>query len=130
MVPLDVYRMKNNNPFMSGIPDAWYSSTGRDLWVEYKWLAVTPKKIVNLTTGKKPALSVLQQDWLRKRHNEGRNVGVVVGFPTGGKILRNLSWEHDWSADGALTRREIADWITNECNTSSTHSSKNNKPNV
>jgi len=101
LLPPHVYRMKNHNPYCGGVPDCWYSGGKSDLWVEYKF--ITPPKrestIIPLTTGKNPLLSALQQEWLRGRHSEGRNVGVIIGTPKGGVWLPGLSW--DAPIDGA-----------------------------
>ena len=85
LLPARVYRMKNHNPYVGGVADCWYSGTAGDLWVEYKLLEL-PKKpttIVDLCGGSSPALSALQQEWLRNRHHEGRSVGVIIGTYTG-----------------------------------------------
>jgi hypothetical protein len=75
-LPADLYRMKN------------------DLWIEYKF--ITPPKrpdtLIDLTSGTKPELSHLQQDWLKRRHVEGRNVAVIIGCSEGGVWLPGLSW--------------------------------------
>lgn len=109
----ELYRMKNNNAFNGGIADVWYSAR-RDLWVEYKFLEL-PKRattVIDLTAGKDPMLSVLQQDWLKRRLEEGRNVWVIVGCKEGGVILKNRSWEHAWTTGRfraeLQTRNEIA----------------------
>lgn len=90
--PSKLYRMKNNNPYVGGIPDVWYSgSPGRngfssDLWVEYKFIPVsTPKSQVV------PDLSRQQLRWIKDRRAEGRNVWVIVGSRNGGVIFENLT---------------------------------------
>jgi hypothetical protein len=87
------YRMKNNNEYTSGVADVWYSGA-LDLWVEYKFL-VLPKRdstVIDLAGGRDPAVTDLQQAWLRGRHNEGRRVGVIVGCPTGGVWFPGLTY--------------------------------------
>jgi hypothetical protein len=93
-LPPDLYRMKTHNPYISGPADVWYSGSKRDLWVEYKFLAVPkrPTTVIDLTAGKDPALSVLQQDWLNERYAEGRNVWVIVGCKAGGVLLKDKDW--------------------------------------
>ncbi len=64
--------MKNNNPYLSGVADVWYSGSAGDLWVEYKFLVI-PKRdttVVNLVQGKDPMISRLQQQWLEARFME------------------------------------------------------------
>lgn len=105
------YWMKNNNLYTSGIWDVWYSGDAADLWVEYKFI-VLPKRD---TTMIEPDLSALQIDWGRKRHDEGRNMAVIVGCKEGGVILRERDWENpistaDFKLD-LLSRKELAEWI-------------------
>jgi hypothetical protein len=99
-LPEAVYRMKNNNPFLGGLPDCWYSGSKDDLWIEYKFFAL-PKRddtLVDLVSGKNPHLSKLQQEWLKARACEGRNVGVIVGTPEGGAWFPNLAWDCAYTA--------------------------------
>jgi len=110
-VPKQVYSMKNNNPFISGIADVWYSFD-RTLWVEYKYLDTMP---VKRDTNIEEAVSSLQADWLEGRHKQGRQVAVIVGCPKGGVIFPGLDWKCTLSADEFLSRvvsREaVAAWI-------------------
>lgn len=101
----DVYRMKNHNPYVGGIPDCWYSCR-RDLWIEYKFRALPkrPDTVVDLCAGRDPMLSVLQQEWLRDRHAEGRTTGVIVGTPDGGVWLPKTLWARPWKS-GELKER-------------------------
>lgn len=89
LLPPRVYRMKNHNPYVGGVPDCWYSGDAGDLWVEYKF--VVPPKRADTLVGLN--LSELQKDWLRSRHAQGRNVGVIIGHPKGGLWLPGDSWE-------------------------------------
>lgn len=80
--PSQLYRMKNNNPFVGGIPDVWYSGEPNDLWVEYKYIPVeTPRAQVV------PDLSRQQLNWIKGRRAEGRSVWVIVGSRKGGAIF-------------------------------------------
>ena len=76
----EFYRMKNHNEYNGGIADCWYSAK-RDLWIEWKFVAipVRDETVISIVDGKKPALSLLQQEWIRSRVCEGRNVWVGVG---------------------------------------------------
>lgn len=94
-LPANVYSMKNHNQYNGGIADCWYSGASADLWIEYKFITV-PKRadtLIDLCGGPNPPLSRLQQEWLRDRHREGRNVWVVVGCKTGGVVYQDLLWE-------------------------------------
>lgn len=93
-LPAGLYRMKNHNQYNGGIADVWYSGK-KDLWVEYKFIAL-PKRdetLIDLVGGKTPTLSPLQQNWLKSRHAEGRNVGVMVGTKEGGVWLPGVTWQ-------------------------------------
>ena len=89
------YRLKTFNPYVGGPADHWYSGQQADLWVEWKFikLPVRDSTLIDLVSGKNPPLSKLQQDWLRSRHEEGRNVWVVVGCKEGGVIYTHRKWE-------------------------------------
>ncbi len=117
-LPMELYRMKNHNEYNGGIADCWYSGK-RDLWIEYKFIVV-PKRdttVIDLVGGKDPILSHLQQEWLRQRHMEGRNVWVIVGCKEGGVLYRNLGWEPSASAGNfrswIQTRKDLASEIAN-----------------
>lgn len=94
-LPVGLYRMKNHNQYNGGIADVWYSGPAADLWIEYKFI-VLPKRddtVIDLITGKEPTISYLQQDWIRSRSKEGRNVGVIVGSKDGGVWFRGCTWD-------------------------------------
>lgn len=112
-LPKTVYCMKTNNPFIAGIPDLWVSGNKADLWAEGKWMKKLPT-VLNLRTGKKPMLSVLQQEWLRERHREGRHVAVIVGSPDGCVVMDGIEWDKPCATNKKITRQELADWITKQ----------------
>lgn len=107
-----VYRMKNNNQYVGGIADCWYSAKGGDLWVEYKYLPRTPSRA---PLDPMRLLSPLQQAWLRDRRVENRNVAVIIGCPDGGIVLVDRAWELELTVKQftALLRskEELACWI-------------------
>jgi hypothetical protein len=85
----EFHREKMANPYRGGTADSWYSGRRRDLWVEWKWIEL-PKRdatMIDITSGKNPSLSVLQQDWIAGRRAEGRNVWVVIGSAKGGVVM-------------------------------------------
>jgi hypothetical protein len=88
-LPVGLYHLKNHNQYNGGIPDVWYSGPAGDLWIEYKFI-VLPKRDDTIIT---PNLSELQKDWLRRRHSEGRKLGVVIGNKNGGVWFPDLAWE-------------------------------------
>jgi hypothetical protein len=82
------YYLKLNVRFHKGVADAWISGSKSDLWLEGKYLARLPP-VVDL----KKLLSAHQDEWLRGRHKEGRNVAVVLATPQGNLYFPGLSWE-------------------------------------
>lgn len=80
--------MKNQAGYVGGIPDSWLSGSHGDLWIENKYLQTLPPKIDPTTL-----LSALQQQWLMRRHAEGRSVGVLIGSAEGHLYLPGLSWQ-------------------------------------
>ena len=117
-LPPSLYRVKNHNEYNSGIADCWYSGK-RDLWIEYKFIEV-PKRdttLIDLVGGKNPMLSHLQQEWLKQRALEGRNVWVIVGCKEGGVFYRERTWETPVTADDfraeIQSRKDLAAEIAN-----------------
>jgi hypothetical protein len=94
-----------NNPYSSGTADVWYSGTGGDLWLEYKFLPRKPQRGV---VDPMKLLSPLQARWLRERNDEGRVVGVCVGCSEGGILLFYREWETEQPYLTLLTRKELA----------------------
>lgn len=116
-LPEDLYRLKTHSEYHAGIADVWYSAK-RDWWIEYKFL-VLPKRdstVIDLIGGKDPSISALQQKWLRDRHAEGRNVGVIVGCKEGGVWFPGLSWDTtyttEWFREHTSSRKELASELT------------------
>ena len=88
-LPVDLYKMKNNNQYNGGIADCWYSGARGDLWIEYKFITIPSRDETLIPLN----LSQLQQNWLRARCTEGRSVGVIVGCKSGGVWLPGVTWE-------------------------------------
>lgn len=110
-----IHYEKMNNPYSSGTADGWYSASGGDLWVEFKYLPSVPQRA---TVSPSKLLSELQLRWLNGRCEEGRNVAVVIGCPAGGVVLVDRAWETDLSAEVfkslILSVDNLADWIRNQ----------------
>ena len=104
------YAEKMNNPWRAGTADVWYSGDRGDLWIEYKFIERIPRSAEIL-----PDLTPRQKRWLNNRFDEGRNVAVVLGTPTGGVIYRNKKWmrplDHVTLSGLIVPRDEIARWI-------------------
>ena len=110
-LPESLYRIKNNNRYNGGQADCWYSGNKADLWVEYKFIVVPkrPETTVDIDP------SALQQKWLKDRHDEGRNIGVIVGCKEGGVWLGGVEWDRpivqkDF-VERIKSRRELAEVI-------------------
>lgn len=107
------------NPYRGGTADCWYSGRGpnsQDLWIEWKFVAKPPVRDTTTVHLVKDYLSALQVDWLRSRHEEGRNVWVGVGSPLGGFFLRSPDeWESPILAgrfkSAVVSRKELAEQI-------------------
>lgn len=110
LAPQTPYKMKNNNAYISGIADVWYSGKDADMWVEYKYMAKIPKSD-SIDIG----CTKLQKDWLRDRYYENRAVYVILGTAKGGILFDNLDWEKTFTqrelVDRIITRKELAIWI-------------------
>jgi len=117
-IPRDVYHMKNNNPYLSGVPDLWFSGNSADLWVEMKYLPRVPRRDSVVPT---ELLSKLQAQWLERRHREGRQVAVIIGCPDGGVVLPGITWQDEISATSFVARIQsrpaLAQWIIERVNT-------------
>ena len=115
-LPRVIHREKMNNPYRGGTADSWYSAHRADLWVEYKFLPRVPQR--GIIDAKRMDLTQLQLQWLRGRYEEGRNVAVVVGVPTGGVVMRDLEWEADMSVavfrERIVHPKTISAWIAQE----------------
>lgn len=111
-----IHREKMNNPYRGGTADWWYSGKTNDLWIEYKFLPCMPQR--GIITPERLGLTALQLDWLKGRYEEGRNVGVIVGCPKGGVIMRDLTWDAEWTIDSfnqrVVERKALAEWIVQQ----------------
>jgi len=110
-----VYHMKNNNNYVGGIPDVWYSGRICALWVEYKFLPITKP-----TAPVIPDLSHQQLRWIKDRLREGRHVWTIVGSKKGGVIFYDIE-EMEKGIPAVdymkrlITRKELANMIQSFC---------------
>jgi len=112
LLPRIIHREKMHNIYRGGTADVWYSGNLDDLWVEYKWIAKLPKKaFVRLDK----LLSPLQQRWLEGRHEEGRNIVVILGTPEGAWVLEGAAWKEPINPEAirtlGISKQSIADYI-------------------
>jgi hypothetical protein len=112
-----LYVWSINDSYHAGIPDHYYSGKKSDLWAEYKYFPTDRYRFDLTKPSKTPKLTVRQQHWLNSRHDEGRNVWVVVGMPSGGVILMNKEWLKPVQVQALLTREQIAREIKLICGT-------------
>lgn len=125
--PSELYRMKNHSEYTAGVADCWYSGRGKkskDLWIEWKFITVPVRDttVIDLVTRPspktEPILTELQQEWLRERTLEGRNVVVGIGSAKGGVILwGDFEWQRQITAaefrDRMQDRKSLASTIAN-----------------
>ena len=111
----DVYCWSINDSYHAGIPDHYYSGKRSDLWAEYKYYPTDREKFDLLRPAKTPKLTVRQQQWLNHRYDEGREVRVIVGMPSGGIILINKEWMQPVKVHDLWSRKEIAQEIMRIC---------------
>jgi len=107
-LPSEIYVWKVSDRFSAGVPDCYYSSAKKDMWIEYKYY---PKGLPKNVT---PNLSELQKRWLNARYDEGRTVFVVVGSPTDCLIYEDKEWMGPKPRGQAISRKELIGWITKE----------------
>jgi hypothetical protein len=111
LLPVGIYHEGMSNPYRGGTPDRWYDGPKNDLWVEFKWFASLPPRII-------PNLSPLQKAWLERAHRNGRNVAVILGSPDGCYIYTNMAWlqviPRETYKALSITKRNVAEWITNQ----------------
>lgn len=109
-----VHAWKIAAAFAMGVPDAWYSGTKRDVWVEYK-LTNTTRKTFNLTAR--------QSQWLTQRHTEGRACWLVVATPNGIAVFDAPPYPNKRIANVTryLTRAEYIDLLVGYVGASTGH---------
>lgn len=111
-----LYRMKNNNPFVGGVPDVWYSGSSRDLWIEYKYVDKYPVRSRLV-----PGVTRQQLRWIKDRTTEGRSVWIVVGCKDGAVVFRDTGEMEtgispEQAKDRLVGRKDVATSIQIFCN--------------
>lgn len=109
------------NPYRGGTPDRYNEGDRCSIWIEYKWYDKLPVRGFDLTAGKNPKLTSLQQEWLERAYKNGVKVYVIVGFPGKkrneklGLMLGNMTWmnrvEPDDYEEFQLSVDEIAHFL-------------------
>lgn len=97
-----VFHWKVHDPYAAGVPDHFIEGDNKDLWVESKHIKELPKRgytEINLCNEKR-FLSVLQQQWLRRRWHKRKDAAVLVTCDDGTAVLfLNLDWEKTYTTD-------------------------------
>lgn len=110
-----VYAWKINANYIAGIPDWWASGSHQDLWVENKRIKLQQPPVFLDLTKHEEYLSVLQQEWLTDRYNEGRHVGVLVFSEWGHVYFPDLTWQKPMSKmrflEKALPYKDMANHL-------------------
>jgi hypothetical protein len=112
--------------YSNGTPDQYYDGEKSDLWVEYKMLEHRPRSgVVRVIPQEKRErrqgeLSVLQEKWLMRRWEHGRNAAVMVGIPHKRTALVVIQIEPaQWLGGTAICEAtsvaEAAKWIREFC---------------
>ncbi len=115
-LPINVYREGMANPYRGGTPDNYYDGPKSDLWVEYKFEPTFPKTLDLINPKSKTRLSSLQQRWIQRRWNNGKNAIVIFGCFDGVLILTHpKGWQEKYTKEetmpALITRKETALWI-------------------
>ena len=111
-LPKGIYKWKIMNSMQNGIPDCFFSGVAGDLWVEVKYISTPPKRA---NTDVSPKLSELQRKWLNDRYDEGRDVAVLLGSPSGNILLMDKDWNNRIvMEDLNQTRAQVVHWITKQ----------------
>ncbi|TXH11212.1 MAG: hypothetical protein E6R03_14595 [Hyphomicrobiaceae bacterium] len=97
-----VFHWKIHDPYAGGVPDHFIEGVNRDLWIESKHLKELPKKpstIIDLCNEKK-FLSLLQQEWLRRRDKKRHDCAVLVTCDDGtAALFLNRTWEIPYTTE-------------------------------
>ena len=115
---MDVDIWKVNDNFAGGVPDVAYFGAINTLWVEYKYIKQLPKKnstIIDLTNSAK-YLSLLQQQWLERKHLLNIRTAVIVGSPSGNGIYDGIMWREPVTTGefiaNAVSNHTVINYIT------------------
>lgn len=89
-LPDTLWAWKICDPYMGGIPDAYYRNreTGGAVWVEYKYIKRLPAKETTMIV---PNLSQLQLKLLNETVESGQKAIVIIGYGSKGVILEDKS---------------------------------------
>ncbi len=104
-LPKDKYKWKINDNYAGGVPDWFFEGEAKDLWVEWKYIKVFPKRpqtMIDLTS--KKYLSTQQQRWLERRNRIRGDAWVIAGSEHGGVVFRGLEWKNSISAEAFLSK--------------------------
>jgi hypothetical protein len=108
----EVHHESLYSPYVRGRPDQYYESFGGIILIEYKYISRIPPNVY-------PALSTLQEQWIKRAYKHGIKTAVIVGYENHGYIYTNPDdWYLPVSRDDFIRRSmsqiELATWITNQ----------------
>lgn len=118
-LPNTVWAWKICDPYMGGIPDAYYRSVdgGNALWAEYKYLKSLPSRDMTKII---PNLSALQLKMLDDTLNAKQQAVVIVGFGRTGVVFETPDeWKNGMTKQDFMARTldydALANYITSRC---------------
>ena len=79
----EIYVEKMSNPYRRGIPDFYYESQGSILWAEHKWIEAPWNKDRKAKDICGTKSWPLQEKWLKRAYDNGKEVRVIVGIGIG-----------------------------------------------
>ena len=84
-LPDTVYTWKIHDSYAGGVPDAWYHGpSGKSIFIEYKYVKTLPQRAATIV---RPALSMLQLNWITSRVKAGVQCAVILGTTEGSIIF-------------------------------------------
>ncbi len=96
----------------NGTPDRYFDGNTRDCWIEFKQLKTTPR--TGVVVG---SFSLLQLEWMCRRHHRGKNAFGFIGTATGLVCIQTTpeQWRDGSPLATAVTVEEAAAWIKRFC---------------
>lgn len=109
----------------NGTPDDYFDGTCDDMWVEFKVITHWPRSgiltvapILNVKKQPRGRLTVLQANWIKRRHDVGQNAHVMLGLPDRKVlIIQGCDIYDDNIVDHCetVTLKDAAEWIIERC---------------
>lgn len=89
------YQWKINDPYTNGVPDRFIEGTKCDLWLEAKHIKTLPVRDTTMIDLCNPNsfLSMLQQNWLMRRHITRGDAAVLLSCGEKATIFFDAEWK-------------------------------------